>query len=165
MGAYLKDDRCFYPDAQGLGPISDHVSELQNASQLVIRGAEGEHDWTIFVVAGRAAAVVADRRISISWTRKPGAPRLVLRRYQTSLHCLVMSRAAQHTTDASHGARGGPASMGIRLGNAGRCHCHHCRWQAGDAQSCSSLTTDVSAEPSLLGNGPEGQECAWPGDS
>ena len=51
----------------GLGPISDRVSELQTASRLVIRGAEGEHDWTIFVVAGRAAAVVADRRIRIRW--------------------------------------------------------------------------------------------------
>ena len=60
-------DRCFYSDGPGLGPISDRVSELQNASRLVIRGAEGEHDWTIFVVAGRAAAVVADGRIRICW--------------------------------------------------------------------------------------------------
>ena len=49
------------------GPISDRVSELHDASRLVIRGAEGEHDWTIFVVSGRAAAVVADRRIRIRW--------------------------------------------------------------------------------------------------
>ena len=67
VGAYSTDDRCFYPDAPGLGPISDRVSELQNASRLVIRGAEGEHDWTILVVAGRAAAMVADRRIRIHW--------------------------------------------------------------------------------------------------
>ena len=68
MGAYSTDDRCFYPDAPGLGPISDRVSELQNAARLVVRGAEGEHDWTIFVVAGRAAAVVADRCIRrIPW--------------------------------------------------------------------------------------------------
>ena len=66
-GAYSSDDRCFYPDAPGLGPISDRVSELHDASRLVIRGAEGEHDWTVFVVAGRAAAVVADRRIRIRW--------------------------------------------------------------------------------------------------
>ena len=67
VGAYSADDRCFYPDAPGLGPISDRVSELQTASRLVIRGAEGEHDWTIFVVAGRAAAVVAERCIRIRW--------------------------------------------------------------------------------------------------
>ena len=67
VGAYSTDDRCFHPDAPGLGPISDRVSELYNASRLVIRGAEGEHDWTIFVVAGRAAAVVADRCIRIRW--------------------------------------------------------------------------------------------------
>ena len=66
-GANSTDDRCFYPDAPGLGPISDRVSELHDASRLVIRGAEGEHDWTIFMVAGRAAAVVADRRIRIRW--------------------------------------------------------------------------------------------------
>ena len=40
-GAYSADDRCFYPDAQGLGPISDRVSELQTASrpksQLIMR--------------------------------------------------------------------------------------------------------------------------------
>ena len=64
---YSTDDHCFYPDAPGLGPISDRVRELHYASQLVIRGAEGEHDWTIFVVAGRAAAVVADRHIRIRW--------------------------------------------------------------------------------------------------
>ena len=64
---YSTDDHCFYPDAPGLGPISDRVRELHYASQLVIRGAEGEHDWTIFVVAGRAAAVVADCRIRIRW--------------------------------------------------------------------------------------------------
>ena len=66
-GAYSADDRCFYPEEPGLGPISDSVSELQTASRLVVRGAEGEHDWTIFVVAGRAAAVVADHRIRIRW--------------------------------------------------------------------------------------------------
>ena len=59
VGAYSTDDRCFYPDAPGLGPISDRVSELHDASRLVIRGAEGEQDWTIFVVAGRAAAAYA----------------------------------------------------------------------------------------------------------
>ena len=107
-GAHSTDDRCFYPDAPGLGPISDRVSELQNASRLVIRGAEGEHDWTIFAVAGRAAAVMADRRICIcwrpgarrpwwrtvasasAWTRRPGALLVVLRRYQTSF-CGVAS--------------------------------------------------------------------------
>ena len=67
VGAYSTDDCCFFPDAPGLGPISDRVRELHDASRLVIRGAEGEHDWTIFVVAGRAAAVVADRRIRIRW--------------------------------------------------------------------------------------------------
>ena len=67
VGAYSTDDRCFYPDAPGLGPISDRASELHDASRLVIRGAEGEHDWTVFVVAGRAAAVVADRRIRIRY--------------------------------------------------------------------------------------------------
>ena len=51
VGAYSTDDRCFYPDAPGLGPISDRVSEPQNASLFVFRGAECEHDWTIFVVA------------------------------------------------------------------------------------------------------------------
>ena len=66
-GAYSTDDYCFYPDAPGLGPISDRVSELQNAPRLVSRGAGGERDWTIFVVARRAAAVVADRRIHIRW--------------------------------------------------------------------------------------------------
>ena len=34
---------------------------------MVIRGVDGEHYWTIFVVAWRAAAVVADRRIRIRW--------------------------------------------------------------------------------------------------
>ena len=67
MDAYSTDDRCFYPDAPGLSPISDRVSKSQNAYQLVIRGAEGEHDWTNFVVAWRGAAVVADRCISIRW--------------------------------------------------------------------------------------------------
>ena len=56
MGAYSPDDRCFYPDALGLGPISDRVNKLQNAYRLVISGTEGEHEWTTFVVAGRAAA-------------------------------------------------------------------------------------------------------------
>ena len=67
VGAYSTDDGCFFPDAPGVGPISDRVGELQNASRLVIRGMEGEHDWTIFVVAGRAAAVMADRSIRIRW--------------------------------------------------------------------------------------------------
>ena len=67
VGAYSADDRCIYPDAPGLGPLSDRDSELQCASRLVLRGAEDEHDWTIFVVVGRAAAVAADRRIRIRW--------------------------------------------------------------------------------------------------
>ena len=35
-GAYSSDDRCFYPDAPGLGPISDRVSELHDASRPVV---------------------------------------------------------------------------------------------------------------------------------
>ena len=50
-----------------MGPINDRFSELKNASKLVIRGAEGEHDWTIFIVAGPASAVAADCRIRIRW--------------------------------------------------------------------------------------------------
>ena len=88
-GAYSADDRCFYPNAPGLGPISDRVSELRNASRLVIRGAEGEHDWTIFVVAGRTGRTVASASVG---TRRPGALRVVLRRYQTSLRCRGMTR-------------------------------------------------------------------------
>ena len=44
VGAYSTDDHCFYPNAPGLGPISDRVSELHDASRLVImiRGAGGE---------------------------------------------------------------------------------------------------------------------------
>ena len=128
------------------GPISDRVSELHDASRLVIRGAEGEHDWPIFVVAGQPRPwwrTVAYASVEI---RRPFVRREALRPCQTSLHCLGMSRAAR-----SYHARGSRRSWRLsKHGNRSWARSMRSRppllqcGQAGDAQSCSSLPTDDS---------------------
>jgi hypothetical protein len=66
-GAYSYDGRCFYPDAPQLGPLADRPSVLSRAVRWVIRGAEGEHDTTLFMVEGLIAAVVSPRPLQIRW--------------------------------------------------------------------------------------------------
>ncbi len=58
-GAYSHDDRCFFPAAPALGPVTDRVSQLHDAARLVLRGGPGEQDITISLALGCIAAIVA----------------------------------------------------------------------------------------------------------
>ncbi len=66
-GAYSHDDRCFYPAAPTLGPVSDRASLLHDAARIVVRGGPGEQDITIFLSGGRIAAIAAPKRLRIRW--------------------------------------------------------------------------------------------------
>ena len=69
-GAYSHDDRCFYPDSPLLGPLSDRASRLASARRIVVRGAAGEQDITLFIAANQIAAVVAPKRLRIGWAEE-----------------------------------------------------------------------------------------------
>ena len=66
-GTYSHDDRCFYPSAPALGPLSDRASQLHDAARFVVRGGTGEQDITLFLVRGSIAAIAAPKRLSIRW--------------------------------------------------------------------------------------------------
>ena len=66
-GAYSHDDLSFYPDTPLLGPMSVRPSLLHRADRLVIPGAAGQPDVTIFTLNGIVAAVTSTRRLRIRW--------------------------------------------------------------------------------------------------
>ena len=66
-GCYSHDDLSFFPENPTLGPVSDRVQCLHGARRVVISGAEGEADVTLFLVAGAIAAVVSTRHLRVRW--------------------------------------------------------------------------------------------------
>ena len=66
-GAYSHDDCCFYPDSPGLGALAARSAQLSGARRVVVRGAPGEQDVTLFITKGCIAAIVASRRLRIRW--------------------------------------------------------------------------------------------------
>ena len=68
-GRVLAEDRCFTLTCLGwvLSATERASCRMLRGWLFAVRNWEGKHDWTIFVVAGRAAAVVANCRISIRW--------------------------------------------------------------------------------------------------
>ena len=111
-GAYSHDDRCSYPAAPALGPLSDRVGQLHDVARFVIRGGPGEQDVTLFLVRGSIAAIVAPKRLRIRWVEDERRDAGGLE----SLPDFIASRCggqAHPTQVAGHGPRGGPGRMGM----------------------------------------------------
>ena len=66
-GFYLHDDRSYFSVDPAVGPVSDRPRALQRAERMVLKGAAGKQDLTLFLVHGHIAAISGQRRVRISW--------------------------------------------------------------------------------------------------
>ena len=69
-GQFSHEDKCFYPVNVALGPVADRVRLLLGAERRVVRGCEGEADFTLFLVGGAWCAGSACARSG--WRMRAG---------------------------------------------------------------------------------------------
>jgi hypothetical protein len=66
-GYFSHDDQSFFQENPMLGPTVDRIRSLHSTTRLVIHGAEGEEDTTLFLVDSTIAAISSTRRLRAGW--------------------------------------------------------------------------------------------------